>query len=135
MQIAVIGTGYVGLVTGACFAEFGNHVTCVDKDTRKIEMLADGRVPIYEPSLDSIVTKNMKEGRLRFTTDIREAVEKALIVFLAVGTPPASRESSKRIGPRSLPSRSSRTPNFCAKERQSMTSCGPTASSSAAMTK
>src|SRR5215218_9011824 len=88
MQIAVIGTGYVGLVTGACFAEFGNHVTCVDKDTRKIEMLSSGDVPIYEPGLDAIVAKNMKEGRLRFTTDIKDAVEKALIVFLAVGTPP-----------------------------------------------
>jgi UDPglucose 6-dehydrogenase len=88
MQIAVIGTGYVGLVTGACFAEFGNHVTCVDKDRQKIESLNEGRVPIYEPGLDALVAKNMKEGRLRFTENLKDAVEKALIIFLAVGTPP-----------------------------------------------
>jgi UDPglucose 6-dehydrogenase len=88
MQIAVIGTGYVGLVTGACFAEFGNHVTCVDKDVEKIASLTEGNVPIYEPGLDALVAKNMKEGRLRFTTDLKDAVEKSLIIFLAVGTPP-----------------------------------------------
>ncbi|HXG91477.1 MAG TPA: UDP-glucose/GDP-mannose dehydrogenase family protein [Blastocatellia bacterium] len=89
MQIAVIGTGYVGLVTGACFAEFGNHVICVDKDEQKINMLSEGRVPIYEPGLDALVTKNMKAGRLSFTTGINDAVEKSLVIFLAVGTPPA----------------------------------------------
>ncbi len=89
MQIAVIGTGYVGLVTGACFAEFGNHVICVDKDEQKINMLSEGRVPIYEPGLDTLVTKNMKAGRLSFTTGINDAVEKSLVIFLAVGTPPA----------------------------------------------
>src|SRR5262249_2384240 len=87
MQISVIGTGYVGLVTGACFAEFGNNVTCVDKDQRKIEVLSAGEMPIFEPGLETLVVKNMKEGRLRFTTDIADAVDRALVVFLAVGTP------------------------------------------------
>lgn len=88
MHIAVIGTGYVGLVSGACFAEFGVDVTCVDVDAAKIEKLNQGVIPIYEPGLDQIVEKNVKAGRLHFTTDIRAAVEKALVVFLAVGTPP-----------------------------------------------
>jgi UDPglucose 6-dehydrogenase len=88
MHIAVIGTGYVGLVTGACFAEFGVEVTCVDVDENKINGLKEGKVPIYEPGLDKIVTKNHQAGRLHFTTDIKTAVEQALVVFLAVGTPP-----------------------------------------------
>ncbi|MEP7213281.1 MAG: UDP-glucose/GDP-mannose dehydrogenase family protein [Acidobacteriota bacterium] len=88
MQIAVIGTGYVGLVTGACFAEFGVDVTCVDVDAAKIEKLNNGVIPIYEPGLDQIVEKNVKAGRLRFTTDIKTAVEGALVVFIGVGTPP-----------------------------------------------
>jgi len=88
MHIAVIGTGYVGLVTGACFAEFGVNVTCVDIDADKIAKLREGVIPIYEPGLDQIVAKNTQAGRLQFTTDTRAAVEQALVIFLAVGTPP-----------------------------------------------
>jgi UDPglucose 6-dehydrogenase len=90
MHIAVIGTGYVGLVTGACFAEFGVDVICVDVDAAKLERLSAGVMPIYEPGLEQMVTKNMQSGRLRFTTDVKQAVEQALVIFLAVGTPPKS---------------------------------------------
>jgi len=88
MHIAVVGTGYVGLVTGACFADFGMSVTCVDKDEAKIESLKLAKMPIYEPGLDALVAKNMRDGRLDFSTDVRSAIEQSLVVFLAVGTPP-----------------------------------------------
>ena len=91
MNITMIGTGYVGLVTGTCFAEFGHHVTCVDKLTDKIEQLNAGQIPIYEPGLDALVAKNRQEERLRFTTDISGAVAGADAVFLAVGTPTSRR--------------------------------------------
>jgi len=89
MHIAVIGTGYVGLVTGACFADFGMRVTCVDKDQDKINSINAGRMPIYEPGLDALVAKGVREGRLEFSTDVRGTVAQSLVVFLAVGTPPS----------------------------------------------
>jgi UDPglucose 6-dehydrogenase len=87
MNITVVGTGYVGLVTGACFSEFGTHVTCVDNNADKIAMLKGGRIPIYEPGLDALVERNVKAGRLEFTTDLATAVERSLVVVIAVGTP------------------------------------------------
>lgn len=88
MNIAVVGTGYVGLVSGTCFAEMGNKVTCVDIDSAKIEKLKNGMIPIYEPGLDELVNRNIKTGRLFFTTDLKECLNDAEIVFCAVGTPP-----------------------------------------------
>src|SRR5262245_11172135 len=88
MNIAVVGTGYVGLVTGAVFADLGNDVVCVDKDGGKIETLRAGRMPIYEPGLEEMVARNVADGRLSFTTDLAQAVRRADIVFIAVGTPP-----------------------------------------------
>lgn len=87
MNICVVGTGYVGLVTGACFAEFGLNVTCVDNDTQKIELLQRGFPPFFEPGLEELIRKNLKEGGLAFTTEIDQAVSKALVIFIAVGTP------------------------------------------------
>jgi len=88
MNICVVGVGYVGLVTGACFSEFGLRVSCVDNDETKINMLKKGEVPIFEPGLTELVQKNLNEGRLSFTTNIKEGVRNALVVFIAVGTPP-----------------------------------------------
>jgi len=90
MQIAVIGTGYVGLVTGACFAETGNDVICVDIDANKVARLKNGEVPIYEPGLDVIFERNTKQGRLSFTTNLEEAIKEASIIFLALPTPPGA---------------------------------------------
>jgi len=87
MNICVVGTGYVGLVSGACFAELGNIVTCVDKDAAKIEMLNRGEMPIYEPGLDSMVPRNVSAGRLHFSTELDKTIENALVVMIAVGTP------------------------------------------------
>jgi UDPglucose 6-dehydrogenase len=87
MRIAMIGTGYVGLVSGACFADFGHHVTCVDKDSAKIDALHRGEIPIFEPGLDALVATNVKSGRLGFSLDLCEAVSNADAVFIAVGTP------------------------------------------------
>ena len=88
MNIAVVGTGYVGLVSGTCFAEMGVNVTCVDVDRNKIENLLNGKVPIYEPGLDEMVIRNYKEGRLHFTTDLVSCLNDVEVVFSAVGTPP-----------------------------------------------
>ena len=87
MRVAMIGTGYVGLVSGACFADFGHHVTCVDKAADKIAALKRGEMPIYEPGLDALVAGNVRAGRLSFTTDLKEAVKTAQAIFIAVGTP------------------------------------------------
>ncbi|MGM5025832.1 UDP-glucose dehydrogenase family protein [Tardiphaga sp. 862_B3_N4_1] len=87
MHIAMIGTGYVGLVSGACFADFGHHVICVDKDSSKIDALLRGEIPIFEPGLDALVASNVKSGRLGFSLDLSEAVKTADAVFIAVGTP------------------------------------------------
>jgi UDPglucose 6-dehydrogenase len=89
MNITVIGTGYVGLVTGACFSEFGVQVTCVDKVDDKIAALKRGEIPIYEPGLEDIVARNVRSGRLAFTSDTSEAIDQALVIFIAVGTPAA----------------------------------------------
>ena len=88
MKIIVIGTGYVGLVTGACFAESGVNVICVDNNTEKIKQLRNGRVPIYEPGLENIITRNVEKKRLNFSTELKEGLEGVEVIFVAVGTPP-----------------------------------------------
>ena len=116
MRIAMIGTGYVGLVSGACFADFGHQVTCVDKDAGKIDALNAGKMPIWEPGLEGLVKTNAEHGRLHFTTDLAAGVEGAEAVFIAVGTPArrgdghadltfvyaAVRELAKVIGPKTV---------------------------------
>src|SRR6476469_640620 len=113
MRIAMIGTGYVGLVSGACFADFGHQVCCIDKDAAKIDGLNAGRMPIWEPGLEALVKANAERGRLTFTTDLAAGVEGAEAVFIAVGTPArrgdghadlpfvfeAVREVAKAVGP------------------------------------
>ena len=88
MKITVVGTGYVGLVSGTCFAETGNNVTCVDIDASKVNRLSAGEITIYEPGLEKIFFRNLKEGRLHFTTSLEEGLKGAEIVFLALPTPP-----------------------------------------------
>ena len=87
MRVAMIGTGYVGLVSGACFADFGHEVVCVDRDKDKIDALNRGQIPIYEPGLAELVASNARAGRLKFTTSLPDAVKSADAVFIAVGTP------------------------------------------------
>ncbi|NDF99567.1 MAG: UDP-glucose/GDP-mannose dehydrogenase family protein, partial [Chitinophagia bacterium] len=88
MKIAVVGTGYVGLVTGACLSDVGIEVTCIDIDAKKIENLNKGVLPIYEPGLEEIVERNMQAGRLNFSTSLAESIKGCDVVFIAVGTPP-----------------------------------------------
>lgn len=88
MKLAVIGSGYVGLTSGACFADMGNNVICVDKDLAKIKLLQEGKVPIFEPGLEDMMSRNVEEGRLSFSSDLANAVQESLILFIAVGTPP-----------------------------------------------
>lgn len=95
MNIAIVGTGYVGLVSGACFAEMGIDVTCVDIDENKIKSLLDGEIPIYEPGLDDLVKRNVDAGRLHFTTDLTTCLDDVEVVFSAVGTPPDEDGSSR----------------------------------------
>jgi UDPglucose 6-dehydrogenase len=88
MNIAIIGTGYVGLVTGTCFSEMGNNVACIDIDENKIQKLKNGIIPIFEPGLDDMILRNVEAQRLHFSTDITEYLDKIEVLFCAVGTPP-----------------------------------------------
>ncbi len=98
MKISVVGTGYVGLVAGTCLADMGHDVTCVDKDEKKIALLNDGGIPIYEPGLEHLVTRNLREGRLSFTTEGPGAVASSEVAYIAVGTPSADDGSADLSG-------------------------------------
>ena len=94
MNICIIGTGYVGLVSGTCFSDLGNNVICVDNDSKKINNLISGKIPIYEPGLEELVKKNIYQKRLSFTTDIDLAIKKSNIIFICVGTPTNKKTNS-----------------------------------------
>ncbi len=94
MKLCMIGTGYVGLVSGVCFSDLGNTVYCVDKDKEKIDHLNNGKIPIYEPGLEEILKKNFKQKRLIFTTDLKAAVNNSDIIFICVGTPTKKNSNS-----------------------------------------
>ena len=87
MKLCMIGTGYVGLVSGACFSDLGNDVICVDKDENKIDDLKNGKIPIFEPGLEELVIKNYKNKKLKFSTNLKESIKKSDIIFICVGTP------------------------------------------------
>ena len=97
MKICVIGSGYVGLVTGVCFADLGNKVFCVDKNVSKIDSLTNGHIPIYEPGLEELVKKNLKSERLNFTTNLKESVIQSDLLFLCVGTPTNKQNNSANL--------------------------------------
>ena len=96
MRLSIIGTGYVGLVTGTCFAEVGHQVICVDNDPKKVELLKSGYMPIYEPGLDELVKKNVAAGRLRFTNNTEEGVANSDVIFVAVPTPANPNAKNKK---------------------------------------
>src|SRR5690606_13112719 len=98
MNIAVVGTGYVGLVTGTCLAETGNKVTCIDIDLEKVEKLNQGIIPIYEPGLDALFYRNIAHKRLSFTSNLEEGIKDASIIFLALPTPLGERSEERRVG-------------------------------------
>ena len=97
MKICILGTGYVGLVSGTCFSDLGNNVICVDRDQKKIESLNSGKIPIYEPGLEELVIKNFKQKRLSFSTDIDLAIKKSNIIFICVGTPTNKKSNAENF--------------------------------------